>query len=294
MPIYASAAAAWRCSAMQLGGRTRRGPRMAGLLPFSAPAPGRLQLGYRQARAPCRRPAGRQGGSLCGHEFHRWELQPSGPQAARGRSQRLLAAREGAGAGRNGRRLESRPNLHGSLLAPRTWSGAPRSASPGGRRPPPQPLPPPMRQPEVRHAVRFFTNRPLTDLPTNTPRRSVVVTPGAPPGPARAPHRHYRSGLVEPDGETRPAPWLSVLSSPQLRAVLCSRLLRARQTCELAGVARRPALPCGGSAAMGLRRLGDFPPQKPPPKNPAEIRQQIPVLGVPGAMVCPGGEVWPR
>ena len=51
---------------------------MAGLLPFSARR-GALSLGYRQALPGADGLLVRRGEALCGHEFHRWQLQPGPP-----------------------------------------------------------------------------------------------------------------------------------------------------------------------------------------------------------------------
>jgi cobyrinic acid a,c-diamide synthase len=90
---------------------------MAGLLPFSARR-GALSLGYRNAE-----PAGdglvvRRGERLCGHEFHRWQLEP--PLAPAGGLWQL----EGWG---SPRRPEgwSTPHLHASWLHLH-WGGCPQ------------------------------------------------------------------------------------------------------------------------------------------------------------------------
>ena len=73
LPIYAE------CGGLLLLGRSLADPqgqahRMAGLLPFSARRGG-LSLGYRDASACADGLVLRRGDRLCGHEFHRWQLE---------------------------------------------------------------------------------------------------------------------------------------------------------------------------------------------------------------------------
>ncbi|MCT0209882.1 MAG: cobyrinate a,c-diamide synthase [Cyanobium sp.] len=79
LPIYAE------CGGLLLLGQALEDPEgqpypMAGLLPFTARR-GALQLGYRQATPRHDGLVARYGESVCGHEFHRWELHPT-PTAA--------------------------------------------------------------------------------------------------------------------------------------------------------------------------------------------------------------------
>jgi len=74
MPIYAE------CGGLLLLGQSLsdqagRSHAMAGVLPFSA-ARGSLSLGYREATATAGSLVLRAGERLCGHEFHRWQLEP--------------------------------------------------------------------------------------------------------------------------------------------------------------------------------------------------------------------------
>jgi len=78
LPIYAE------CGGLLLLGEQLVDPGgvpypMAGLLPFSARR-GALQLGYRQASPLTDGLVVRRGEALCGHEFHRWELEPLEPK----------------------------------------------------------------------------------------------------------------------------------------------------------------------------------------------------------------------
>ena len=74
LPIYAE------CGGLLLLGRSLSDGQgvpqpMAGLLPFQA-ARGSLSLGYRDASSSVDGLVLRRGERLCGHEFHRWQLQP--------------------------------------------------------------------------------------------------------------------------------------------------------------------------------------------------------------------------
>jgi cobyrinic acid a,c-diamide synthase len=74
MPIYAE------CGGLLLLGQSLsdqagRFHAMAGVLPFSA-SRGSLSLGYRDATATAHSLVLRSGERLCGHEFHRWQLDP--------------------------------------------------------------------------------------------------------------------------------------------------------------------------------------------------------------------------
>ena len=100
---------------------------MAGLLPFSARRGG-LQLGYRQASPLVDGLVVRRGESLCGHEFHRWELETP-PQP-------LPPMPPGPGGGQPLWQLEgwgwpsqpegwARPALHASWLHLH-WAGCPQ------------------------------------------------------------------------------------------------------------------------------------------------------------------------
>ena len=90
---------------------------MAGLLPFDARR-GALSLGYRTADPGADGLVVRRGERLCGHEFHRWQLQP--PLAEHGGLWQL----EGWG---SPRRPEgwSAPHLHASWLHLH-WGGCPQ------------------------------------------------------------------------------------------------------------------------------------------------------------------------
>ncbi|MEB3233894.1 MAG: cobyrinate a,c-diamide synthase [Cyanobacteriota bacterium] len=97
---------------------------MAGLLPFQA-ARGALSLGYRQAL--CRRDGLliRAGERWCGHEFHRWQLQPSAQASSPG----AVVARAGLwqleGWGSSSREEGwTAPNVHASWLHLH-WAGCP-------------------------------------------------------------------------------------------------------------------------------------------------------------------------
>jgi cobyrinic acid a,c-diamide synthase len=91
---------------------------MAGLLPFQARR-GSLSLGYREARVSNEGLVLRRGEILCGHEFHRWQLQPDSSALPD-----PLWQLEGWGAPA---RQEgwSRPNLHASWLHLH-WGGCPQ------------------------------------------------------------------------------------------------------------------------------------------------------------------------
>jgi len=70
------------CGGLLLLGDTLADPQgdlhaMAGVLPFSASS-GPLSLGYRTAEAQSDGLLVRRGERLYGHEFHRWQLQPTG------------------------------------------------------------------------------------------------------------------------------------------------------------------------------------------------------------------------
>ena len=104
--------------------------KMAALLPFSS-RPGSLSLGYRQAVAERDGLLVRRGEAMVGHEFHRWQLQPSPgfleSQLEASRSKGLwkgLWHLEGWG---SPRRQEgwSAPHLHASWLHLH-WAGCPR------------------------------------------------------------------------------------------------------------------------------------------------------------------------
>jgi cobyrinic acid a,c-diamide synthase len=90
---------------------------MAGILPFAAHR-GALSLGYREADPGGDGLVVRRGERLCGHEFHRWQLQP--PLAGDGALWQL----EGWG---SPRRPEgwSAPHLHASWLHLH-WGGCPQ------------------------------------------------------------------------------------------------------------------------------------------------------------------------
>ncbi|MCT0199089.1 cobyrinate a,c-diamide synthase [Synechococcus sp. CS-1325] len=96
--------------------------RMAGLLPFSARR-GALQLGYRQATALADGLVVRRGETVCGHEFHRWELEPL-PAAATAPPGGPLWQLEGWGWPSRPEGW-SRPGLHASWLHLH-WSGCPQ------------------------------------------------------------------------------------------------------------------------------------------------------------------------
>jgi cobyrinic acid a,c-diamide synthase len=101
---------------------------MAGLLPFTA-HPGPLSLGYRQAEAEADGLLVRRGERLPGHEFHRWQILPTGRPAGAGRQSGGVAAMAGLwqleGWG-SPRRTEgwTAPNLHASWLHLH-WAGCP-------------------------------------------------------------------------------------------------------------------------------------------------------------------------
>jgi len=91
---------------------------MAGVLPFKAER-GRLSLGYRDASALVDGLVVRRGERLCGHEFHRWQLQPQEPLA----EAETLWQLEGWGAPARPEGW-SRPQLHASWLHLH-WGGCP-------------------------------------------------------------------------------------------------------------------------------------------------------------------------
>ena len=116
LPIYAE------CGGLLLLGRRLSDPEgnshpMAGLLPFEARR-GSLSLGYRQARATGDGLVLRQGEQLCGHEFHRWQLQGELAAAA------PLWQLEGWGWPRQPEGWSS-PQLHASWLHLH-WGGCPQ------------------------------------------------------------------------------------------------------------------------------------------------------------------------
>ncbi|MFM7652454.1 MAG: cobyrinate a,c-diamide synthase, partial [Vulcanococcus sp.] len=117
LPIYAE------CGGLLLLGRSLSDGQgepqpMAGLLPFQA-ARGSLSLGYRDASANADGLVLRRGERLCGHEFHRWQLQPDAAAAGR-----PLWQLEGWG---SPARPEgwSGPQLHASWLHLH-WGGCPQ------------------------------------------------------------------------------------------------------------------------------------------------------------------------
>ncbi|MFM8260328.1 MAG: cobyrinate a,c-diamide synthase [Vulcanococcus sp.] len=117
LPIYAE------CGGLLLLGRGLRDSQgvtqpMAGLLPFAAQR-GSLSLGYREARVSADGLVLRQGERLCGHEFHRWQLQADQDAPPEG-----LWQLEGWG---SPARAEgwSQPNLHASWLHLH-WGGCPQ------------------------------------------------------------------------------------------------------------------------------------------------------------------------
>jgi cobyrinic acid a,c-diamide synthase len=96
---------------------------MAGLLPFEARR-GALSLGYRRAEATADGLLVRRGESYGGHEFHRWQLEPSrGGRGSRTRPPELWQL-EGWGVPR---RTEgwTLPSVHASWLHLH-WAGCPR------------------------------------------------------------------------------------------------------------------------------------------------------------------------
>jgi cobyrinic acid a,c-diamide synthase len=125
LPIYAE------CGGLLLLGRSLADGEgierpMAGLLPFSAHR-GPLSLGYRDALARADGLVLRRGERLCGHEFHRWQLQPGPEPAAEGaagtRAQPLWQLEGwGAAARAEGWGL---PRLHASWLHLH-WGGCPQ------------------------------------------------------------------------------------------------------------------------------------------------------------------------
>jgi cobyrinic acid a,c-diamide synthase len=100
---------------------------MAGVLPFRAQK-GALSLGYRQATATAHGLLVRPGETLCGHEFHRWQLEPV---AANGGLWQL----EGWGTPQRSEGWTA-PNVHASWLHLH-WAGCPvipsRLAAAAGR-----------------------------------------------------------------------------------------------------------------------------------------------------------------
>lgn len=95
---------------------------MAGLLPFRA-SRGPLSLGYRDASPLRDGLVTRSGEPLCGHEFHRWqlELQPPAPPALQ---QKPLWTLQGWGSTARAEGWSS-PQLHASWLHLH-WGGAPQ------------------------------------------------------------------------------------------------------------------------------------------------------------------------
>jgi cobyrinic acid a,c-diamide synthase len=96
---------------------------MAGVLPFRA-ARGALSLGYRQARCRGDGLLTRSGERWCGHEFHRWQLQP-GQAPARGAvaASHGLWQLEGWGSPMQEEGWTA-PNVHASWLHLH-WAGCP-------------------------------------------------------------------------------------------------------------------------------------------------------------------------
>ncbi len=102
--------------------------RMAGVLPFAAQR-GSLSLGYREAVASADGLLVRRGERLCGHEFHRWQLEPVAAADQDGGGNGPVAARSGlwqvAGWGCPSRSEGwTAPNLHASWLHLH-WAGWP-------------------------------------------------------------------------------------------------------------------------------------------------------------------------
>ena len=116
LPIYAECGGLLLLG-QQLHDAQDRPHAMAGLLPFSARR-GALSLGYRTATARQNGLVVLQGEQLCGHEFHRWQLEYTAVAEANG-----LWQLEGWGTPAH---LEgwSRPQLHASWLHLH-WGGCP-------------------------------------------------------------------------------------------------------------------------------------------------------------------------
>jgi cobyrinic acid a,c-diamide synthase len=95
---------------------------MAGLLPFGARR-GPLSLGYRSALPARDGLVVRSGESLCGHEFHRWQLVPRPPRGGELAGVEALWQLEGWG---SAPRMEgwTAPNVHASWLHLH-WAGCP-------------------------------------------------------------------------------------------------------------------------------------------------------------------------
>jgi len=89
--------------------------RMAGVLPFSAQK-GALSLGYRQATATAHGLLVRPGETVCGHEFHRWQLEPVATNGG-------LWQLEGWGTPQRSEGWTA-PNVHASWLHLH-WAGCP-------------------------------------------------------------------------------------------------------------------------------------------------------------------------
>jgi cobyrinic acid a,c-diamide synthase len=89
--------------------------RMAGVLPFSAQQ-GALSLGYRQATATAHGLLVRPGETVCGHEFHRWQLEPVATNGG-------LWQLEGWGTPQRSEGWTA-PNVHASWLHLH-WAGCP-------------------------------------------------------------------------------------------------------------------------------------------------------------------------
>jgi cobyrinic acid a,c-diamide synthase len=116
LPIYAECGGLLLLG-QQLSDSEGRGHAMAGVLPFRAER-GDLSLGYREATALQDGLVVRRGERLCGHEFHRWQLQSPSLAATE-----QLWQLEGWG---SPARPEgwSRPQLHASWLHLH-WGGCP-------------------------------------------------------------------------------------------------------------------------------------------------------------------------
>jgi cobyrinic acid a,c-diamide synthase len=116
LPIYAECGGLLLLG-QQLSDAQGQSHAMAGLLPFKA-SRGALSLGYRTATAAVSGLVLQQGEQLCGHEFHRWQLQHTCVAEAE-----TLWQLEGWG---SPARLEgwSRPQLHASWLHLH-WGGCP-------------------------------------------------------------------------------------------------------------------------------------------------------------------------
>ena len=116
LPIYAECGGLLLLG-QQLSDAQGQNHTMARLLPFKA-SRGALSLGYRTATAAVSGLVLQQGEQLCGHEFHRWQLQHTCVAEAE-----TLWQLEGWG---SPARLEgwSRPQLHASWLHLH-WGGCP-------------------------------------------------------------------------------------------------------------------------------------------------------------------------